>query len=125
MIVVWMRNKLAHEARFDEGDDESLSPPDQPFIEVHPLGRVENCYRWAGETDVFEAIKDVAKRYKIDEKRIVLRGFSMGAAGAWHLGIHFPDRWITLESGAGAVARHPPIRFVSRRALSRVGMVLA
>jgi len=66
------------------------------------FGRMNNAYHWAGETDVFEAIKDVAKRYKIDEKRIVLRGFSMGAAGAWHLGMHFPDRWVTLESGAGA-----------------------
>lgn len=76
--------------------------PDDGQICLDVFGRMNNAYHWAGETDVFEAIKDVAKRYKIDEKRIVLRGFSMGAAGAWHLGMHHPDKFVTLESGAGA-----------------------
>src|SRR5439155_21089260 len=31
--------------RFDEGDGDSKSVPDQDYIELHPLGRVENCYR--------------------------------------------------------------------------------
>jgi len=75
---------------------------DDGQIGLDVFGRMNNAYHWAGETDVFEAIRDVSKRYKIDPKRIVLKGFSMGAAGAWHLGLHFPDRWATLESGAGA-----------------------
>lgn len=41
-------SELKFIARFDEGDGQNPSPPDQPFIELHPLGRVENCYRWAG-----------------------------------------------------------------------------
>ncbi|MBI5394821.1 MAG: hypothetical protein HZA91_05935 [Verrucomicrobia bacterium] len=41
------------------------------------------------------------KRYKIDYSRIVLRGFSMGGAGAWHLGLHYPDKWAAVEAGAG------------------------
>ena len=41
-----------------------------------------------GEADVFEAIEAVKRNYTIDERRIVLRGFSMGGAGAWHLGLH-------------------------------------
>src|SRR4029079_3731528 len=61
-------------ARFDEGDGTNASAPEAPYIELHPLGRVENCYRWAGETDVFEAIWDVCQRYNIDKDRIVLRG---------------------------------------------------
>jgi hypothetical protein len=47
-------SELRFAARFDEGDGENPSPPDQLFIELHPLGRVENGYRWSGETDVFE-----------------------------------------------------------------------
>ncbi|MEJ7609422.1 MAG: alpha/beta hydrolase-fold protein, partial [Bryobacteraceae bacterium] len=39
----------------------------------------------------------------IDPNRIVLRGFSMGGAGSWHLGLHHPDRWAAMEAGAGFV----------------------
>jgi hypothetical protein len=44
-------SELRFLARFDEGDA-GRTPPDQDYLELHPLGRVENCYRWAGETDV-------------------------------------------------------------------------
>ena len=50
-------------------------------IELEVYGRGNNAYRWAGETDVFEAIAAVQAKYKIDPDRIVLRGFSMGGAG--------------------------------------------
>lgn len=99
-------SELRFMARFDEGDDENPAPPDQPFIELHPLGRVENCYRWAGETDVFEAIKDVCRRYNIDEERIVLRGMSMGASGTWHLGLKHPDKFVALGPYCGYVDTH-------------------
>lgn len=32
---------------------------------------------------------------------MVLRGFSMGGAGTWHLGLHRPDRWCVIQPGAG------------------------
>lgn len=92
--------------RFDEGDDESTNAPDAPYIELHPLGRVENCYRWSGETDVFEAIEDVCQRYNIDRSRIVLRGMSMGASGTWHLGLKHPDRFAALGPYCGYVDTH-------------------
>lgn len=76
-------------------------PADQEFIQLDIFGRTNNAYRWAGETDVFEAIESVRKRYRIDERRVVLRGFSMGGAGAWHLGLHYPDRWCSVGPGAG------------------------
>ena len=50
---------------------------------------------------MFEAIDAVKRSYPIDEKRIVLRGFSMGGAGAWHLGLHYPALWSSVEAGAG------------------------
>jgi len=64
-------------------------------------GRSNVSYRWAGETDVFEALQSVQEQYHIDPKRIALRGFSMGGAGAWHLGLHHPDQWAAVEAGAG------------------------
>jgi len=80
---------------------ESDKPVAQDYITLEVYGRGNNAYRWAGETDVFEAMDSVKARYKIDEKKIVLRGFSMGGAGAWHIGLHFPDKWAAVEAGAG------------------------
>ncbi len=88
---------------YDEGDGAETSAPDAEFIELRPLGRVENCYRWAGETDVFEAIEDVCRDYNIDRDRIVLRGMSMGASGTWHLGLKHPDRFVALGPYCGYV----------------------
>ncbi len=93
-------------ARFDEGDAETGNAPEADFIELHPLGRVENCYRWAGETDVFEAIEAVCRNYKIDRDRIVLRGMSMGASGTWHLGLKHPDRFVAIGPYCGYVDTH-------------------
>jgi poly(3-hydroxybutyrate) depolymerase len=98
------------EARFLQNFDEDAPPsttiPSAEYIELHPLGRVENCYRWAGETDVFEAIEDVCSRYNIDRSRIVLRGMSMGASGTWHLGLKHPDRFAALGPYCGYVDTH-------------------
>jgi parallel beta-helix repeat protein len=91
--------------RFDEGDADKPGP-DVDYIELHPLGRVENCYRWAGETDVFEAIEAVCRNYKIDRNRIVLRGMSMGASGTWHLGLKYPDRFVAIGPYCGYVDTH-------------------
>lgn len=92
--------------RFDEGDDDKSNAPDVDYIELHPLGRVENCYRWAGETDVFEAIEAVCRNYNIDRDRIVLRGMSMGASGTWHLGLKHPDRFVAIGPYCGYVDTH-------------------
>src|SRR5207247_1090708 len=91
--------------RFDEGDDGGTAP-EQDYIELHPLGRVENCYRWAGETDVFEAIESVCRNYAIDRDCVVLRGMSMGASGTWHLGLKHPDRFVALGPYCGYVDTH-------------------
>ncbi len=91
--------------RFDEGDG-SGTGPELPYLELHPLGRVENCYRWAGETDVFEAIEAVCRNYNVDRNKIVLRGMSMGASGTWHLGLKHPDRFAALAPYCGYVDTH-------------------
>ncbi|MFI4875681.1 MAG: prolyl oligopeptidase family serine peptidase, partial [Blastopirellula sp. JB062] len=70
-------------------------------ITLHPFGRQCIGFKSAGEIDVLDAIEDVSQRYQIDPQRIVLMGFSMGGAGAWHLGAHYADRWVAMSPGAG------------------------
>jgi hypothetical protein len=53
--------------------------PDHTIV-VHPYGRYCNAFKFAGEIDVLEALQDVQSRYRIDEDRISVRGFSMGGA---------------------------------------------
>ena len=43
---------------FDDGDTGGTAQA--KYIELHPMGRVENCYRWAGESDVLEARLKIA-----------------------------------------------------------------
>lgn len=70
-------------------------------IVLHPFGRHCNGWKSAGEVDVLEAIEAVCGAYAIDRRRIVLAGFSMGGAGAWHLGAHYAERWCAVHAGAG------------------------
>ncbi len=70
-------------------------------IVIHPFGRYCNGWKSAGETDVFECRDDAIARFKVDKNRIALAGFSMGGAGAWHLGAHYADQWACVHTGAG------------------------
>jgi pimeloyl-ACP methyl ester carboxylesterase len=79
---------------------------DQGQIQLDCFGRINSAgWHWAGEADIFEAIAAVKKRFNIDDKRIMLRGFSMGGEGAWHIALHYPDRFAAAEIGAGTVSR--------------------
>ena len=74
-------------------------------FQLEVFARGNNANHWAGEVDVFEATDAVQRRFKIDAARLVLRGFSLGGAGAWHLALHHPDRWVAAEIGAGTWPR--------------------
>ena len=103
-VVLHGRNDKLHEVRFLDDHREGKAPPagsEPGVITLHVFGRTNNAYRWAGEADVYEAIDAVRRNYRIDDRRIVLRGFSMGGAGAWHLGLHNPGFWASVEAGAG------------------------
>jgi hypothetical protein len=79
---------------------------DQGQIQLDCFGRINGAgWHWAGEMDVFESIAAVKKRFNIDDKRIILRGFSQGGEGAWHISLHYPDRFAAAEIGAGTVSR--------------------
>ncbi len=113
-LYVWLhgRNARLTESSFLYGFSQAPTNPNNPMnsadvgqITLDVYGRGNNANHWAGEVDVFEAIAAVQRRYKIDPNRIVLRGFSLGGAAAWHLALQYPDRWVAAEIGAGTWPR--------------------
>ncbi len=70
-------------------------------IMLYPYGRYCNAFKFAGEADVLEALADVKKKYKINDKGLFDRGFSMGGAAAWQFAVHYPDMWLAANPGAG------------------------
>jgi dienelactone hydrolase len=68
---------------------------------LHPYGRFCNGFKFAGETDVLEALAHASTQYSADPKHIALRGFSMGGAGTWHLAGHLTSRCAVAAPGAG------------------------
>jgi hypothetical protein len=74
--------------------------PRDAFV-LHPYGRYCNANKFAGEIDVLEALAHAQKHYRIDEDRVVMRGFSMGGASCWQFAVHYPDRWVAAAPGAG------------------------
>lgn len=51
--------------------------------------------------DVFEAIEDTTRHFRIDPERTYVRGFSMGGAACWQFATHYSDRWFAANPGAG------------------------
>lgn len=76
-----------------------ISPPNA--IVLHLYGRYCNANKFAGEIDCLEALAAVKQQYRIDEDRIVMRGFSMGGAAAWQFAVHYADQWVAAAPGAG------------------------
>lgn len=85
--------------------DQRLKQPGQftpaDTLVLHPYGRYSNAFKFAGEVDVLEALADVQRRYRVDPERIAVRGFSMGGAGCWQFAVHYADRWVAANPGAG------------------------
>lgn len=105
-LDVWLhgRGDTLNEIAFIEGQQRGGSPflAIDTFV-LEPYGRFMNAFKFAGETDVWEALDHVTQHYPVDRGRLALRGFSMGGAGAWHLGTHHPDQFAAVNPGAGFV----------------------
>jgi hypothetical protein len=119
-LDVWLHGRDDHltELKFLSDRQRSYGEfaPANAFV-LHPYGRYCNAFKFAGEMDVFEAMEHVRRNYFIDERRIAIRGFSMGGAGCWHLAVHHPDQWAAAAPGAGfaetaiytkAFSKNPP-----------------
>ena len=70
-------------------------------IVLHPYARYSNANKFAGEVDLFEALRAAEHDYRIDENKILVRGFSMGGAACWQFAVHYADRWAAASPGAG------------------------
>ncbi|MCB1205893.1 MAG: prolyl oligopeptidase family serine peptidase [Verrucomicrobiae bacterium] len=82
-----------------KGQGGKIRPEDA--IILHPYGRYSNANKFAGEADLFEALSHAKRDYRIDENRILARGFSMGGAACWQFAVHYPGLWAAAQPGAG------------------------
>ncbi|MFN0056237.1 MAG: prolyl oligopeptidase family serine peptidase [Planctomycetales bacterium] len=103
-LDIWFhgRGEVLSEVNFLDGRqrDRGIFTPRDALV-LHPYGRYCNAFKFAGEVDVLEALESVQKRYRIDEDRIAVRGFSMGGAACWQFAVHYADRWVGATPGAG------------------------
>jgi hypothetical protein len=76
-----------------------FTPPDA--LVLHPYGRYCNANKFAGEIDTLECLEHARKHYRIDDGRVVARGFSMGGAACWQFAVHYPTLWAAAAPGAG------------------------
>jgi hypothetical protein len=101
--------------------DRAASPgtftPADSFV-LHPYGRWNNAFKLAGEVDVLEALASAKRRYRIDDDRVAVRGFSMGGAGAWHFAVHYPDQFFAANPGAGFSETPEFLRIFQKETLS-------
>jgi hypothetical protein len=126
-VVLHGRDAALTEAKFiaTHGPMTKAPAKNPDYVQLEVYGRGNNAYRWAGETDVFSAMSAfqywasvrkpaVAGKVDfekplwewIDPNRVVLRGFSMGGAGTWHIGLHHPGRFCVIGPGAGFTTTH-------------------
>ena len=92
-----------------------FTPPNT--IVLHPYGRYSCANKFAGETDLFEALAHAKKYYPIDDHRIAVRGFSMGGAACWQFAVHYPGKWFAATPGAGFSETPEFLRFFQDEAL--------
>lgn len=81
------------------GGPGEFTPPNT--IVLHLYGRYCCANKFAGEIDCLEALDAVKQNYRIDEDRLVMRGFSMGGAAAWQFAVHYPSLFCAAAPGAG------------------------
>jgi dienelactone hydrolase len=96
------RNETLSEVNFlsDRQRNPGEFTPENAIV-LHLYGRYCNANKLAGEVDLFEALDAVKRSYRIDDNRIVIRGFSMGGAAVWHFAAHFAGEWVAAAPGAG------------------------
>lgn len=108
-LYVWLhgRNNTLTEASFINAIKNIPQFPNTAFtadvgqLTLDCYGRGNNANHQAGEVDIFESLGAMRRRFKVDDDRVILRGFSLGGAAAWHIALQYPDRWAAAEVGAG------------------------
>lgn len=88
-------------------DDELRFPTaaDAGYIVACPLARGTMGYEGVAETDVYDVLADVERRYPVDRDRVYLTGISMGGAGVLRYALTRPDVWAAVAAIAPAAPR--------------------
>jgi predicted esterase len=109
-IVLHGRDAALTEAKFiaAHGSAAKAAAKELDHVQLEVYGRGNNAYRWAGERDVFEALQAFLRedQDRINLERLILRGFSMGGAGTWQIGLHYPFWFAAIGPGAGFTTTH-------------------
>ena len=81
--------------------------PNLPVIYVNCFGRPSTFYAGMGEVDVLEVIDLVERQLSVDPDRVFLMGHSMGGAGSYTVGLHYPDHFGALMPIDAALWNQP------------------
>lgn len=89
------------------GNEKSvMAEPIRKWFESHPEIRAYLCQPvsrndgWAPD-EVLYFIEEMIQKYSVDENKIVLTGFSMGAIGTWHFAMSYPQKCRRYLPAAG------------------------
>lgn len=79
------------------------------FMVLAPKARgLSDWYVGPSGEDILECLAHVQKLYRVDERNIILDGFSMGGYGAWRLSCLYPERFRAVIIRSGALSPPSP-----------------
>lgn len=71
-----------------------------------PLGQaMKHWWSYRPEGFALSAVREVRRKYAVDDDRVIVSGYSMGGFGTWNLGLRYPDRFSAMVPFAGGVSR--------------------
>jgi predicted esterase len=73
---------------------------------IVPFARGNSGYRGPAGKDLIQMIRQATARYRIDKKRLVVAGYSMGGGGTWRVVREYPDMFEAAIPIAGGMPRH-------------------
>ncbi len=77
--------------------------PDLPIIYANAFGGPTTFYQGIGEVDILRVIDEIKARFPVDPDRVYLMGHSMGGAGSYRVGLHYPDHFGGISAGDPAM----------------------
>ena len=76
---------------------------EEGVILLLPYGRSNTEFMGIGESDVLRAIRCVRGEYRVDPRRIIMSGISMGGSGAYTIACHHPDLFAQVVAISGRI----------------------
>jgi dienelactone hydrolase len=82
--------------------------PLEPHYSLVPWGRGNRGWAETAEDDLWEALAEVDRDFRVDHDRVYLTGHSMGGGGAWAIALRTPSHWAAVCPCAGGTWNAPP-----------------